>query len=530
MKNLNQYDFSKLYSTLKKPINIIAFLSTLICGLIIHFSMAANDFLTKDGIWNSIGGMHTSGKWEASLGRWGLHIVDKTRLGVINIYMIIALSLFFLALTSVLLCNMFKVQNKIVALCISLSIAAAPQLVNIFCDIYCADSYCISIFLATASIFLMFNKIDSKIDKLRIPLSIIFLAVSLGLYQASIGIATSLIMFLFFNMLKDNEPINTSIKKVFKSFIFVLCGSVLYYIIAILYMKYLGIKFASYGGADKLGFSTSIKNIPNNINKAYTFTYNYFFSNNVVKNHVLHRYLLWLIFFSLFVIVFILFAIKNQGLDKKVIRLILMALCILIMPIFLATILFINPFYYPNLMISTPWMFVLPCILAISSNMIPRKMDLYFYCNATSIFVSLIIIWSCMWQTGASYTALGMTCKQASTIAQNIYCKAIDLDDYSDKYPYYFVGSYLKNQGPKAAVYNTAIGLSTESIDFPDDIGRMSTWAGFFKYTMGISINTKSEKQAQSIRDSEEFKSMPCYPMKGSVKVIDKTIVVKFDN
>ena len=529
MKNLNSYYFSKLYSTLKKPINIIAFLSTLRCGLIIHFSMAANDFLIRDGIWNNIGGIRISGKWEASLGRWGLHIVDKTRLGVINIYMIIVLSLFFLALTSVILCNMFKVQNKIVALCISLSMAAAPQLVNIFCDIYCADSYCISIFLATTSIFLMFNKIDSKIDKIRIPLSIILLAVSLGLYQASIGIATSLIMFLFFNMLKDNEPINTSIKKVFKSFIFVLCGSGLYYIIAILYMKYLGIKFDSYGGANKLVLSDSLKNIPNNINKAYTFTYNYFFSNNVVKNYVLHRYLLWLIFFSLFIIVFILFAIKNQGLDKKVIRLILMALCILIMPIFLATILFINPFYNLTLMISTPWMFVLPCILAISCGM-AEKNDLHFYCNAPSIFISFIIIWSCMWQTGASYTALGMTCKQASTIAQNIYCKATDLDDYSDKYPYCFVGSYLKNQDPKGEIYNRAIGFSTLGLDFPTDDGREGTWKYFFKYTMGISINTKSEKQAQSIRDSEEFKSMPCYPIKGSVKVIDKTIVVKFDN
>ncbi len=529
MKNLNSYDFSKLYSTLRKPINIIAFLSTLICGLIIHFSMAANDFLIRDGIWNNIGGIHISGKWEASLGRWGLHIVDKTRLGVINTYMIIVLSLFFLALTSVLLCNMFKVQNKIVALCISLSIAAAPQLVNIFSNIYCADSYCLSILLATASIFLMFNKIDSKIDKLRIPLSIIFLAVSLSLYQTSIGVATSLIMFLFFNMLKDNEPITTSIKKVFKSFVFVLCGSVIYYIIAVLYARHLGVKFSSYGGADKLGFSSSLKSIPNNIANAYTFTYNYFFSNSVVKNYVLHRYLLWLIFFSLFIIVFILFAIKNQDLDKKVIRLILMALCILIIPIFLATILFINPFYNLCLVISTPWMFVLPCILAISCGM-AEKTDLRFYCNAPSIFVSLIIIWSCMWQTGASYTALGMTCRQASTIAQNIYCKATDLDDYSDKYPYCFIGSYLKNQGLKGEIYNRAIGTATAGLDFSTDNGRAGTWNYFFKYTMGISINTKSEKQAQSIRDSEEFKSMPCYPMKGSVKVIDKTIVVKFDN
>lgn len=423
----------------KKQNNIFAFLSTVILGLILHFPMAAYQPLIRDGLWNIDSGIHISGNWEASLGRWAIHIIDKLRGGIINIPMIILISLFFLGLTSILLSKLFNVKNKIIIFCISALLTVSPQIINIFCDIYCADSYCLSIFLSTLSIFLLFDDSNIISNKLKIVLSLSSLVFSLGLYQAGVGIATCLAVFLFFNMLKNNEPIDKSCNKFFKALFFIILGLIIYYLIAKVYLKFLGISFSSYRGANSLSLSSIIKNIPDNIKYAYSFNYKYFFLDDIVINHIWNKHLLWLTLFSLFIISFILFAINNKNLSKKNLRIVLMILCILILPISLSTIKFITPSDI-NLLVATPWIMVGPCILAIIYDIYTKH-----YVSIKKVlvvFLGLVLVWSCAWQIDASYVAIDITCKQASTIAQNIYCKATSLSDYSEEYPYLFYGSY----------------------------------------------------------------------------------------
>ena len=62
---------SLLYNN--KLIIIISF----IAGIITHFYFFTNEVISPDALY--IGNIHQSGIWEASLGRWGIQLVDFLR-------------------------------------------------------------------------------------------------------------------------------------------------------------------------------------------------------------------------------------------------------------------------------------------------------------------------------------------------------------------------------------------------------------------------------------------------------------------
>ena len=68
-------------------------------------------------------------------------------------------------------------------------------------------------------------------------------------------------------------------------------------------------------------------------------------------------------------------------------------------------------------------------------------------------------------------------------------------------------------------------------MDFDTVDGRANCWKKLFLNRLGIKIKTIQEdnKVAISVKNSEDFRNMPCYPLNGSIKVIDEIIVIKFE-
>ena len=89
-----------------------AIVTSIIIGFINSFYFVITNGTHPDTIRS--GQFHISRDWEFSLGRFGIHFVDKLRYGFVNRFLIICIALILLSLTSVLIIKLFKIKNKII--------------------------------------------------------------------------------------------------------------------------------------------------------------------------------------------------------------------------------------------------------------------------------------------------------------------------------------------------------------------------------------------------------------------------------
>ncbi len=125
----------------------LAFLSAVVFGLLIHTYRFTNSMLNHDALYN----VYSSQKMVAS-GRWFLSIACGFSSYFSLPWMIGVLSVLFLALTTVVVVDIFKAENPVLIVLISGILVSSPAVADTFCFEYTADGYMIAMFLAALSV------------------------------------------------------------------------------------------------------------------------------------------------------------------------------------------------------------------------------------------------------------------------------------------------------------------------------------------------------------------------------------------
>ena len=145
---------NQIISFFSKTENKLAFLTTFIFGLIIHFQLYSQELTNPDGLWNSV--YYKAGIWEATLGRWGIRIIDSIRLGLVSPIISTIVSILIISFASIFLVKVLKIKSKLSIILTSISIVAMPALVDLLTYWYCSDSYALSILLSILISFSIF--------------------------------------------------------------------------------------------------------------------------------------------------------------------------------------------------------------------------------------------------------------------------------------------------------------------------------------------------------------------------------------
>ncbi len=177
------------YKNKVKPQWKFAFGSTFLVALLIHFYKFSNTLLNHDSLFNFYSDQNMVGS-----GRWFLSVTCRVSSYFDLPWVIGLLSVIYIALTVVVIIELFQVKNPIVILLIGGLTSAFPGITETFYFEFTADGYMLAMLLAALAVY--HSNFEHTGWKTTL-LSIVFICLSCGIYQAYVSFALLLTLFLF---------------------------------------------------------------------------------------------------------------------------------------------------------------------------------------------------------------------------------------------------------------------------------------------------------------------------------------------
>ena len=213
------YIINKLTKNIKKEWKI-AFVSTIIIGLIAHLFVMVNIIPNHDGIFNIYANQNC-----INLGRFFLQYACGLTSYYTLPWIIGIFSLVTIAITSIMIIELFNIRRKLNIILISGFLVTYPTVASTFAYVYTMDGYMLSLMFATLSVVLAYKY------KYGFIIGSIFICISLGIYQAYVSVAILLCILKIMISIIDKHPKKEILIEIAKDLIMLLIGFISYYII-----------------------------------------------------------------------------------------------------------------------------------------------------------------------------------------------------------------------------------------------------------------------------------------------------------
>ena len=273
---------------------------------------------------------------------------------------------------------------------------------------YTADSYTFALLFSVLSVYFLNKKINAK----NIILSLICIVLTLGFYQAYLGVILTLlaIVFLIDICTKKELEIKEIIKKIVLNIVVLLAGIIIYYILFTIIVKILNLNITEYNGGNKVLSFETLKNLLPSIKNAYITFYNFYFTNSIIEStKFTFRHIFNMLMLLLIVINFIILIVNNKT-YKTPLKLSFMAITLLMFPIFTCIIEVIVQERQIDLLMSSS--LYLPIILLLKQIELVKFDKL----NVISILIVVISLWTFILTDTATYVATSLYNKQMSAV------------------------------------------------------------------------------------------------------------------
>lgn len=494
----------------KKNRNLLIWM--MIAMMIIHLPLFTKNILTADVLLNNF--YYHGYSWELSLGRFGLLFIGilKSYLVIPHIEMII--SMFLLAITSLMIIHLFKIENTLSKYMICLLVTTSPSVSSTLLFHYCSIGYCLAFFF---SVFSLYSFIYIKNKYLKYVLPILCIILSLSFYQAYIQ--TTLVLFTIYII---HLILNRKFTYPFllKSIIILATSLIGYFILMKLSLAILGISLSSYSGANSFGLN-NLLHIPNRILDTYQVFFSFLFKDELVLNHNVGIHIInAILLITGFVFLTIHIVKRKISLRYSV----LSYLLIFLLPLFSNFILLIIPDTKIQLLMAQSYL-----LIYISLFSIPLK-------NKSRYLLLLLCALLCrsyLIQDSATYMSLEITFNKTYKIANSLVDRIHELGDNKkvmitgnlDKNSYY----HHKTNHELNHIYNLNYGFVANDSLFWDEYTNIKNgWTRYLYEYLGVNIDFVDVDTYNHIMTSNEYKKMKPYPNQNSIQLIDDTIVIKF--
>ena len=501
----------------------LAFLVTLIVGIITHITMITETIMSQDGLWNSMD-YYRPGAWEATLGRWGIVIIERINYFIAIPTISTITCIILMAISAVFIVDLFNFKSKISVIAVSLILVLTPTLTVTLLYIYTSVAYCFNFLISVLVIWFLYK---FKYKKIGFALSTICFMFSLSIYQSYIGVSIGLCaMLTMLDLLKSEKSVKEILFDVLKAVISVLIGAVLYYIATMIILNVLNLELSNYKGSQSISITQIIFNLPTTIIQSYKDFFEFFLGDKIIYNTNFRREIINGVFLILFGIALIIAIskIKDENRKMKIIRIILSSLCILVLPICLniIVVLIVGTAMYS--LTTVQMILIIPLAFSIF-----EIIDGFEIVKWGAIFTCIAIFGTYYLTDNASYAALKLTYNQAYSTTIRIMDRVENTEGYVFGMPMLFGGiigdynfvrtSYLYNFVAEPIVRNPTFH-GTYS-------GSVGTWTKFIKVFLGLDVPACSAEDYNRIVQSDEYKNMNNFPYENSTKVIDGIMVVR---
>lgn len=490
-----------------------AFISAVIFGLIAHMPALNFDVPNHDGL-DSIyfdQNMLTSGRWflGAACGVssfYSLHWV----IGV--------LSLIYLAVTAVFVAKLLKVKSPLFIVMIAGLLVTFPTLASNFAYSFTMDGYMMGLMFAVIAVYLV------SVCKLGFVWGGVFLAFSMGIYQAYLPVAMLLSLYMALLILTEKTGIGEKISRVLKYLYMGVIGVGLYYVILKLLLAVTGKELDTYQGMNSAAESISLA-------ETFKAVYKDFFSFTL-KGHILFANPVALTAVAVlavsFAVVLLIRAAKEKWFKSAWFYVILVATAVIV-PLFANVMLIISKDITYHSLMRYQWVVFGIIATAFIENYLRGNESTRenFIEWVTTVSVLVCIICNIL-ALNVGYSNLEKKYERTYAYCLRLADRIEQTEGYYEGIPIYMIGYVGDDNFPE-------VDITADVTDHMLNVGgnwlfyTPRNYELFYKHYMGISFNFLMPEEA-NYYDTEEYVAMPSFPGKGSTKVVDGVLYVKTEN
>lgn len=499
---------------------LTAFISAIIVGFAGHCYIFTNSLLYHDGILS----VHTKGA-TFSLGRWGLGLIEfieKYTLGSYgSSFFHGLLSIILIAISSILIIDILRIETNISAAYIGAIMTVFPVVTSVFAFMYTSVAYWIALLCNVLAVYIV-------VRHKRYLGAVLFLTLGLGLYQAFFAVAISLFLLsMIIDCMNDRmKNISDIFKRGLGYVITMLSGLALYLVVNVAFIRLLKINMSSYQGADQLG-KLDVRRIPYMLGKAYT-CFGLKIEWSGINNALVLRLAVW----GIMLITVLLFAmVVWYGGQKNSNKIGLIILLCLTPVAFNGAYLFSTSDSYS---VHTLMRYSLVFALIIPIVPLEYLEGRQLLRRKRSIFVAEIMLPMLLWgvsgcylyNNNVAYMKENFLQEQAISYYTVLISEIKGTDGYNDDLPVAYIGE--RNIEDKSVT----MWPQFERVQITGYEGNASDLLNDYAWRVYVGRHCgfypKVLEDTTEIEKIEEVKAMPCYPDKGSVKVVNGVVVVKF--
>ena len=493
----------------------IAFVATFIIGMIVHIYKFTNTLLGHDSIYNFYSDQNIVGS-----GRWFLSIACGISSYFDLPWINGLLSIIYISLTSVVIVEIFQIKNPIAIIISGGLLATFPGITETFFFGFTADGYMLAMLLAALSVY--FSKIQEKRIYMLI-LSGVCICLSCGIYQAYVSFALILALCYFIYEMMENKYSNKEYFKWIRNQVIIYISALAaYYIIWKLCLLVQGTTANSYQGISEVGkidISVILQGIPNTITSLAIF----FLEWNILEHPITLYGILNIVFIIFFIIGLIIAFVKSQLIKRKLhlaLAIICLILCIPISCIWHFT---------SSGVIYRPMMLVSICVIYIFSVFLfNRWVNIKLSNIACVLFATIIFNFSLM--ANISYYYLDKENERTFSMGTEMIIK---IHEYESKYEINNI-AIIGERGEKVWVRNESefsdkAHLLTHLME-TDLLFNQEHTVNYLKNIHGLDLEAVSDKELETLTNSDEVQGMDIWPSQDSLKVIDDTLIIKISD
>ena len=490
----------------------IAFLSTFIVGMLVHLYKFTNTLMNHDSLFNyySDQNMTASGRWFLSIACGFSSYFDLP--WVIGLFSII-----LIALTAVLIADIFEMKNPVLIVLCGAILVAFPGITETLFFEFTADGYMLAMLLAALSVWL------TRMEKpgvVRTIIAAVCICLTCGTYQAYVSFGLVLAFaYVIYKILKGQNETGEYLRYAGRQAIIYIAGLVVYYVVWQLAMMIQNVSANDYQGISSLSFSflTVLRGIPNTVRTLFFF----FLEWNVFEHGWTLYGALNVIFLCLFIAFLIMAIIKRRMLKRKT-QLLLLIIALIAIPFSSCMWVFTSEDvgYRPMMLQSLCILYILFAVLAEEFLQIKWK-------NIAAVLLT-VIVFNYGLMANIAYYYMNQEYEASYAMASEILYRIHLMDTDADTIAVVASEDYnvaLDSHDDYANKIHIFSGLLEENYLY-DSIHMVL----FLNNTFDCEYSRLSTDETEALAVTEEVSEMGIWPASDSVQVIGDTIVIKLSD
>lgn len=495
----------------------IAFYSTFILGLLVHLFVFTNRLMNYDSLLN----IHNT-QAKVKSGRFFLSPASGMSSFFDLPWVIGLLSILFLAFAVICIVEIFNIRKNLSIILTAGIVVTFPTIASTFSYMFTADGYMLGAFIALLAVLV------TKRVKFGFIYGAILLSISIGVYQANLSVFLAFsILWLLREILCFPIRMKEFLMYAVKFVSATIAGLGLYFVIYKISTSLFSVPITDYQGLNKVG-SLPLSSIPMRLVQIKDQLIEFFFRGFFSFHGVNLLEVLNVLLFVTIVIVTAKLIIKHK-IYKDIAKMVLIVLLVFSFPFAYYIVYFLSPdtFYHMLMVFSmtTVYLFLILIYDTVDSTN-TNRFDLVT--SWVSVILLSVIVFNFAIISNIAYFNMEIRYEKSAAHANRVLNRIEQLEDYEEIEDLAVIGRpYLYSEFASITLPNkipNMIGAIGETfLQYPFHYKTM------FETFYGFPIELTSTEHLEEIKASQDFKEMALWPAETSVKVIDGTVLIKFE-